>query len=104
MIVSLVIAKCTRLPFSMYQYFTAGTLYIAHVVLSICDRKRLLYKLILKLDGIVFAGCLLNALLNTAYPDGLPIILDLPYGLAAVTCCPCFIRTVNMPKLPGYIQ
>jgi hypothetical protein len=94
MIVSLVIAKCKRLPFCMYQYFTAGTLTlllvtefiinIAHIVLCICDRKRVLYKLILILDGIVFAGCMLNALLNTAYPDGLPIILPFLFGLAAV--------------------
>lgn len=115
LIVSLIIANCMELPYIMYQYFTAGTLavllvtelmiYTAHIVLCIRDKKkRMLYKLILIMDGIVFAGCVFLALLNAMYPEGLPEILIIPYGLVAVTCSPCFSLTVNLPELPRYIQ
>lgn len=115
LIISLVIANCMELPYIMYQYFTPVTLtlllvtefliYITHIVLCIRDRKRrVLYRLILIMDGIVFAGCMINALLRPIYPDGLPLILAIPFGLAAVTCSPCFSLTVNLLELPGYIR
>ena len=114
-ILSLVLANCMEYPYILYQYFKSGTLifllltefviYCAHIALCILDSKnRRIYRVILILYGITIIGCIFNMLFLAISPNSLlPEILIVPYGLAALTCSPCFSLLVNLYELPRYI-